>query len=215
MASPGHFAERHGLIVIVALGESIIAIGAAVAQLPVSVPIVAGSVLGLALSASLWWAYFNVSAEVGEHALTAAEPERRAGLARDAYTYLHLPMIAGIVVLALGLKKVLQYVGDVEQHHLTDPLTGVGLVALIGGAAIYLLAQSGFQWRTTGRIHPVQVVVAVLLVPFGLLGAMMPALATLGLLTASVIAVVTYESIRHAGERRRSTGHSHGVVTTE
>ncbi|HWS36235.1 MAG TPA: low temperature requirement protein A [Actinoplanes sp.] len=215
VASPAHFAERHGLIVIVALGESIIAIGIAVAQLAISWPIVLGSVLGLALSGSLWWAYFNVSAEVGEHALAAAEPERRAGLAQEAYTLLHLPMMAGIVILALGLKKVLQYVGDVEHHHLTDPLKGVGLIALIGGVVLYLLAQSGFQWRTTGRIHPVQVAVALLLVPLGLLGTVMPALATLSLLTATVVAVVTYESIRHAGERRRATGHHHGVVGTE
>ena len=93
--SAGHFAERHGLIIIVALGESIVSIGIGVTELPVSWPIVIASALGLALAAGLWWAYFDVAALDSEHALAAADGEKRARLARDGYSYLHLPMIAG------------------------------------------------------------------------------------------------------------------------
>ncbi|OJF11008.1 low temperature requirement protein LtrA [Couchioplanes caeruleus] len=211
--SPGHFAERHGLIVIVALGESIVAIGVGVAELPISWPIVAASILGLALAGALWWAYFDVSALVAEHALAAAGEQRRAGLARDAYSFLHLPLVAGIVLLALGLKKVLQYVGDTGHHSLSDPLKGAALAALVGGVVLYLLAHVAFQLRTTGRLNPARLTVALLLVPLAWLGGALPALATLALLTAIVIALVTFESLRYASDRDRArhdvrSGHS-------
>ncbi|MDI6100428.1 low temperature requirement protein A [Actinoplanes sp. NEAU-A12] len=216
VASPGHFAERHGLIVIVALGESIVAIGVGVAELPISWPIVVASALGLALAGSLWWAYFDVSALVAEHALTAATDERRANMARDAYSFVHLPLMAGIVMLALGLKKVLQYVGDVHHHDLGDPLKGVGLAALVGGVVLYLIAHVGFQLRTTGRLNPARLVVALLLVPLALLGKSLPALATLAVLTAIVVALIAYESVRYAADRHRARNHHrHGVVASE
>jgi low temperature requirement protein LtrA len=215
VASPAHFAERHGLIVIVALGESIVAIGVGVAQLPVSWPIVVASVLGLALAGSLWWAYFDVSALVGEHALTAATDVRRADLARDAYSFLHLPLMAGIVLLALGLKKVLTYVGDVDHHDLSDPLKGVGLAALVGGVVLYLVAHVGFQLRTTKRLNPARLVVALLLVPLAFLGKALPALVTLAVLTVIVVALIAYESVRYSADRQRAREHRHGVVATE
>lgn len=105
--SAAHFAERHGLILIVALGESIVSIGIGVAELPISWPIVGASVLGLVLAAGLWWTYFDTKSISAEHALTEARGEHRARLARDGYSYLHLPLIAGIILLSLGLKKVL------------------------------------------------------------------------------------------------------------
>jgi len=88
--SVSHFVERHGLIVIIALGE------------PISWPIVAAAVLGLTLSAALWWAYFDVTSLLAERAFAACPLDDRARLARDAYSYLHLPLVAGIVLLALG-----------------------------------------------------------------------------------------------------------------
>ncbi|WP_309238228.1 low temperature requirement protein A [Actinoplanes aureus] len=200
--SAGHFAERHGLIVIIALGESIVAIGVGVARLPISWPIVAASTLGLALAGGLWWAYFGISAAAGEHALTTTAEHKRAGLARDAYSFLHLPLVAGIVLLALGLKKALEYVGDEQAHSLTDPLKGVALAALVGGLVMHLFAQAAFRWRTTGRLDPAQPAAALLVAPFAWLGAELPALATLAAVTVITVAVVALET-RH----RASTHH--------
>jgi len=205
--SAGHFAERHGLIIIVALGESIVSIGIGVTELPISWPIVLASALGLALSAGLWWAYFDVAALDSEHALAAAEGEKRARLARDGYSYLHLPMIAGIILLSLGLKKVLGYVGGDDGHSWVDPLYGVPLIALYGGVALFLLAHTGFRLRTTGVVEwPRLVAVLVLLAAMPAV-ASLPSLVTLAVLTALVAALVGFESLRYPEQRNRVRGH--------
>lgn len=191
--APGHFAERHGLIVIIALGESIMAIGVGVAQLPISWPIVVASTLGLALAGALWWMYFDTAAQAAEHALAGADEQRRSRMARDAYSFLHLPLIAGIVLIALGLKKVLQYVGDAGHHTLSDPLKGLALAALVGGVVLFLLAHVAFRRRTTGRLTAVRPVVALALAPLAWVGSALPALAILGLLAAAVVAAVAVE----------------------
>jgi hypothetical protein len=109
---PGHFAERHGLIFIIALGESIVAIGVG-AGADVDAGLVAAAMLGIAVAAALWWLYFDVVALVAERRLSRASVGREQNeLARDSYSYLHFPMIAGVVLLALGLKKTLADVGD-------------------------------------------------------------------------------------------------------
>ncbi len=205
--SAGHFAERHGLIVIVALGEVIVSIGIGVTELPISWPIVIASALGLALSAGLWWAYFDVAALDSEHALAAADGEKRARLARDGYSYLHLPMIAGIILLSLGLKKVLGYVGGDDGHSWVDPLYGVPLAALYGGVALFLLAHIGFRLRTTGVLEwPRLVAVVLLLVAIPAVAAL-PSLVTLAVLTALVAALVCFETFRYAEKRDKVRGH--------
>ncbi|MGH3131506.1 MAG: low temperature requirement protein A, partial [Gaiellaceae bacterium] len=110
--APAHFAERHGLIVIIALGESIVALGVGAGQLSLGVGVVAGALLGIAVVAAMWWAYFDVVAIVAQRRLTQARGAARAAQARDSYSYLHLPMVAGIVLFALGLKKTLADVDD-------------------------------------------------------------------------------------------------------
>jgi low temperature requirement protein LtrA len=201
LRSAEHFAERHGLIVIVALGESIVAIGVGVGGLPISWPILAAAGLGLAVSAALWWFYFDVTALMAGRALAAEQAEHRPRMARDAYSLLHLPMIAGIVLVALGLKKVLEYVGDTHHHDLADPLSGVGLYALYAGTALYLLAHVAFKLRTTGRLTVARLVASVILVGLAPLAGELPALAALGILTALVVAMVRYETSRLAGQR--------------
>ena len=99
---PSHFAERHGLIVIIALGESIVAIGVG-AELAVDAGVVVAAVLGVAVAAALWWLYFDIVALVAERRLSkAAEGRERNEIARDSYSYLHFPMVAGIVLVAWG-----------------------------------------------------------------------------------------------------------------
>jgi low temperature requirement protein LtrA len=102
LRSAAHFAERHGLIIIIALGESIVAIGVGVTDLPISTPILIASMLGLAVAAALWWIYFDYTVIFGEQALAAEPEETRPTLARDAYTFLHFPMVAGVVLYLLG-----------------------------------------------------------------------------------------------------------------
>lgn len=205
--SPGHFAERHGLIVIVALGESIVAIGVGVAELPISVPIIVASVLGLAVAAALWWIYFDLSALHGEHAFVAEPEETRARFARDAYSFLHVPLMIGVVLTALGLKKVLEYVGDLEHHDLDDPLKGIALLALHGGVVVYLLGHVAFKWRTTHSLVPARLVAAAALVGTWALGPQLPALATLGTLAVVLTALVAYETLAYAEHRRALHPH--------
>ncbi|MEV0289701.1 MULTISPECIES: low temperature requirement protein A [unclassified Kribbella] len=199
--SATHFAERHGLIIIIALGESIVAIGVGVTDLPISWPILIASVLGLMVSSALWWIYFDATVLYGEHALASEPEDTRAALARDAYTFLHFPMIAGIILLALGLKKVLEYVGDTEHHSLDDPLKGIGLWALFVGVIFYLLGHVGFKWRTMHRLSVSRLVTAALVLVAIPLVAKVPALGQLAVLTVLLAGLVTFESIRFAQER--------------
>ena len=129
--SPAHFAERHGLIVIIALGESIVALGIGAAGVSLTPSIVASAVLGVLVVATLWWAYFDVYAVGAQHRLAETSGAARVRLARDYYSYLHLPMIAGIVLFAMGVKKTIA--------HVDEPLATVPAVALCGGLSLYFL----------------------------------------------------------------------------
>ncbi|WBQ02746.1 low temperature requirement protein A [Kribbella sp. CA-293567] len=201
LRSAAHFAERHALVIIIALGESIVAIGVGVTDLPISWPILIASVLGLVVTSALWWIYFDATVHYGEKALAAEPPETRPKLARDAYTFLHFPMVAGVVLLALGLKKVLEYVGDTEHHHLDDPLKGIGLYALFFGVVLYLLGHVGFKWRTTHQVGISRLITAALCVAAVPLLAHVPALGQLAVLAALMIGLVAFESVRFAQER--------------
>jgi low temperature requirement protein LtrA len=203
LRSASHFAERHGLILIVALGESIVAIGVGVAQVPISWPIVAASILGLTVAGCLWWAYFDVVSIVAERMLRRAQGEERARLARDAYSYLHLPLVAGIVLVALGLKKVLESVGDVGPGGLSEALPLLPLGALYGGVALFLFAHSAFKYRTWRQVTGRRLLVGVLVVALIPLAAELPTLTTLGLLTAVMVALIASEAVRYSELRDR------------
>jgi low temperature requirement protein LtrA len=206
LTSPGHFAERHGLIILVALGESIVATGIGIAKVPVSLPIVAAVLLGLAISGALWWAYFDVTSMLTEQALAEATGERQIRLARGGYTFLHLPMIIGIVLMSLGLKKAIGYVAGVDEHTLADPLYGVPLAALYGGAALYLLAHVWFKHYLTGNLSVVRTSVAVLLLVLAPVMALVPALVSLTVLAVVVMALVAFETHRYR-ELRHAVRH--------
>ncbi|MGH3936566.1 MAG: low temperature requirement protein A [Pseudonocardiaceae bacterium] len=210
--SASHFAERHGLIIIVALGESIVSIGIGVATLPISWPIIVASALGLAVSAALWWAYFDVTALITERALATAEGARQIRLARGGYSFLHLPMIIGVIMMALGLKKVLGYVGGDDGHVLTDPIYGVPLAALYGGAALYLLAHVAFKWYVAGPLNSERIAVVVLVLGLIPLVALPPAVLTLAVLAFVLGALIAWETIRYAEVRhqiRHDRAHGH------
>ena len=192
---PAHFAERHGLIVIIALGESIVAIGIG-SNAVVDIGVVAAATLGIALAAALWWLYFDVVVWVGERRLTtAAVGKEQNELARDAYSGLHFPMVAGIVLVALGLKKTIEHVGD--------PLDTVPAAALVGGLALYLLAHVGFRMRLAQRLSAQRLVAAAVVVALLPLATAVPALVTLALACAVVVALIVYEVVRFAETRGR------------
>ena len=190
---PGHFAERHGLIFIIALGESIVAIGAG-AGLDVDAGVVAASIVGIGLAAALWWLYFDVVALVAARRLERATVGREQNeLARDSYSYLHFPMIAGVVLVALGMKKTL---GDVE-----EPLKVEAAAALLGGTSIYLLAHVAFRLRNIRTLNRQRLMCAVLVVALLPAATELPALATVAIVTAILTALIAYETIRFADRR--------------
>jgi low temperature requirement protein LtrA len=192
---PGHFAERHALIVIIALGESIVAIGIG-AEHGIDAGVAVAAVLGVAISAALWWLYFDVVALVAERRLHHASPGReRNEVARDSYSYLHFPMVAGIVLLALGLKKSLEHVGD--------PLHAEPAAALLGGVALYLIAHVAFRWRNVHRFSAQRLLVAVVLVALLPFAVAIPALAVLALVLVLLAALIAYETVRFADLRDR------------
>ena len=142
--SPAHWAERFSLVIILALGESIVAVGFGAAEAPISWPILAGVLLAISLATALWWLYFDFIARAAERILAHHSERARASLAIDGYTYLHLLLIAGIIISALGLEEVMARVnGD-------EPLGYFGAAALLGGTSLYL-AGHAFFWRRVGR----------------------------------------------------------------
>ncbi len=207
LPSPGHFAERHGLIVIVALGESLVAIGVGVAAQPVSTPVIVASILGVVVAVNLWWLYFDVVAHVAERVLSRAQGTARTRLARDSYTYLHFPIVISILFVALGLKKVLEYVSDATHHTLAEPLTGAPLVALYCGVAFHLLGHVGFRRRNIGTWNPHRTIAAALLLILLPVAWRLPALASLALVTGLLSALVAYELFRFRQARDRVRHH--------
>jgi low temperature requirement protein LtrA len=191
---PTHFAERHGLIVMIALGESVLAIGAA-SGLTLTAGQVFAALFGIAAVAALWWAYFDVVAIVAERRLSEAPAGEQAPLARDAYSYLHFPLIAGIVLLALGLKETLAATGET--------LETVPALALTAGPALYLLGQIAFRERVLGTFSPHRAAAAVALlalIPLALGADALVALAAVALVLAVLIA---YEAVHFREQRGR------------
>jgi low temperature requirement protein LtrA len=200
--SAGHFAERFSLIVLIALGESIVAIGAGVTD-ELDADLVVAALLGLTVACGLWWAYFDVVAVVAERRFRRLPPDLRVRIARDSYSYLHLPMIAGIVLVALGVKKTV--------GHVDAPLDTVPAVALLGGIALYYAAHVAFRLRnlhTLNRARLAAVFIALALIPLALEVDALVALACAAALTSALIA---YESIRFSEARERIRHEQDGM----
>ena len=192
--APGHFAERHALIVIIALGESIVALGLGASH-TLDRGVIVAALLGLAIAAALWWLYFDVVAIVAERKLREATGNAQLSMARDSYSYLHLPMVAGIILFAVGAKKTLGDVGE--------PLKLVPAVALCGGTALYLVAHILFRLRNVRSLNRQRIVAAALLLALLPLAVELPALATLALVAALCVGLIAYEAIRFADARDR------------
>jgi low temperature requirement protein LtrA len=191
---PSHFAERHGLIIIIALGESIVSLGLGASGLDLDARVVTGALLGVAISAALWWAYFDVVAIVAERRLRDAPYERQIRIARDSYTYLHLPMVAGIVVFAVGAKRALEVSGE---------LPAVPAWALCAGVALYLVALSAFKRRNVGSWNQPRLVAAAALVALAPVATQLPALVSLTIVALVVCALIAFEVTVYSAARER------------
>ena len=160
--TPAHFVERHGLLIIIALGESIVAIGAGAAGQEITLGLVAVAVLGLSVSYMMWWIYFAGDDTAAEHALEAIDPSRRARAALEAYGWAHYPLLLGIVAAAAGIKKAVA--------HPVGQLTWAQALVLAGGIAVYLLGDVWFRRvLRIGRLRYRLITAAVVLltVPVG------------------------------------------------
>jgi low temperature requirement protein LtrA len=204
--SPAHFVERFGLIVIIALGESIVAIGVGARGLPLDAGVIGAALLGITVAACLWWSYFDWVVFIAQARLVEATGASRAALARDVYSYLHLPMVAGIVLFAFGLKTMLP---DVSGSLPTVPALG-----LFGGIALYLLAHVALRFRIGGGLGRGRPVASVLLLGLLPVAVEVPALAALGMVAAVCVSLIAYEALRYR-EGRAWIRNRRGAFTME
>ena len=204
--SPAHFVERHGLIIIIALGESIVSIGVGAAGLPLDAARITAALLGMVVAATLWWAYFDWVIYVSQARISDATGVERAALARDLFSYLHMPMVLGIVLFAFGLHETLP--------HVDEPLGTLAAIGLCGGLALYMASHVAVRLRTGGgwgHGRPVATVVLLALVPVATIVPAQPARAQAAARCATINA---YEA--HLYPYARSWIRSHrGEFTME
>jgi low temperature requirement protein LtrA len=195
---PTHFAERHNLVIILALGESIIALGVGT-HVELTTPVTVAVVLGVALASALWWIYFDVVAIVTEQRLERAEPGReRNRLARDCYSYIHLFMVIGIVLAAFGLEHALE--------HVDEPLDAEYSFALLGGVAIYLLAHVALRLRSAHTLSGRRLALGLVLLAAVPLATTIDALAALAVVNVLLWVMIALETRRY-GELRYPLRH--------
>ena len=191
--SPGHFAERHGLIVMIALGESIVALGVGASGTPLSAGVITTALVGMTIATAIWWTYFDWVSIVVEHRLRQATGTAQTTLARDAYSYLHFVMVAGIVVSAMSLKKALA--------HYDHELAVVPATALCLGLGAYLLAHVLIRLRVSGTIGHGRPAALAALIVFWPFADDVPALAALSVTAAIFVILIAYEAVRYREPR--------------
>jgi low temperature requirement protein LtrA len=183
-----HFVERHGLVIIVALGESIVAVGIGAAGLHIDLELVGVAVLGLMLSACLWWTYFGGDEQEAERALSAAPPNRRARMAVDAFGYAFLPLLLGIVASSAALKKA--------TGHPFDEVEFARALQLAGGVAIFMAGDALFRAALGLGAAPWRLAAAVAVLATIPLGTAGSATAQIAALVAILVAALSLERTR-------------------
>ena len=181
-----HFAERYSLFVIICLGESIVATGVAARNEPFSTSLVAGAALGLLITVGLWWTYFDRFAAAAEERLRRHQNPVLA--AADAYSYMHLVIVAGIIIFAVGVNEAV--------HQVNKPLNDAVRLAMCGGVALYLIGHVGFRLRMMGEFGYEKAVVAIALMVLYAVGGGLPAWAMAGAITVLIGALCTVETTR-------------------
>ena len=195
LPSPAHWTERHGLFMILAIGESVVAIGVGAAQLPVSASLLVGAVLGVGLAVCLWWLYFDIVSIAAERSLAEATGVARVRLAIDAYTYLHFPMVVGVIVTALGVEVALAHVHDGEG------LGWFGAAAMFGGLVTYLAGHLAFKRRLHNALSIPRLATAGVLVVAVPVAAALTPVAALATVVGILVALVAVETSRYRAVR--------------
>jgi low temperature requirement protein LtrA len=188
-----HFAERFQLFIIIALGETIVITGATTAELDLDAATLAAFGMAFVTTAAMWWLYFNYVARIAQRQLELSAD--RTSLARDGYTYLHVVMVAGIIVSAVGDELVIAHPGEV--------LPAAEIAVVVGGPALYLLAHALFRRRMTGAWGPKRLYGAAGCLAVGAAGPFVPALVLAGLVIAVLAAVIASEHVAAARRARR------------
>jgi low temperature requirement protein LtrA len=186
--SPSHFAERFALIVIIALGESIVAIGVGTSQLTRDATYAISVVVAFSGVAALWWAYFDFTAVAAERSLRRASGRDRSALARDVFTYFHYPLVLGIIFYAVAAKKTLE--------HPRDPLSDPGRWALGLGIALFLVGFALMRFRVIRRVAWERLVAAAAILVIAVLLDGAEAIVTLGVVIVILLFSIALESVR-------------------
>lgn len=183
---PGHFADRFQLLIIIALGESIVVIGSSVAATAVTLETVLALVIGFVTTACMWWLYFDFIADAASRRLEMSPDPNR--LARDGFTYLHLPLVAGIIAYAVALKLVIK--------HPADELTGNEILITVIGPILYLLGHAGFRYRMTSSFSTARFVAIAVLVALSPLASRIDALPFITLVMIVMLVLVVWETVQ-------------------
>jgi low temperature requirement protein LtrA len=198
--SPGHFAERHRMVLIIVLGESLISVGTGAGDSVTRTMVLVAAALGFAAVVCLWRLYFEHLAAAAQDALEHASPARRAQIARDAYTMVHFLLIAGVLYLALGAREVLAAVTDSSASNLGAPLNWPALTALYAGTAGYLVGHAAFTRLTVRQVPPAQLIAAAALLILLPVSRHLSALAALAVVSVTLIALTAFEERTAADE---------------
>jgi low temperature requirement protein LtrA len=195
--SAAHFNERHGQFILIALGESFTAIGLGAAQKPITTPLITAAVFGIAVALSLWWFYFDIVSRAAEDKLRDATGQARARMALEAYSFGHFPIVAGIILTALGVEGILAHAGGTKHASAFDA------TALLGGVALYLTGQLIFKNRLHYPLNRPRLIAALLLLAATPAGAALPPLAVLAGLVLILAVLIGIEAARFAPIRRQ------------
>jgi low temperature requirement protein LtrA len=198
--SPSHWADRYALVVILAIGESIVSIGVGLSGAEPGVAAFSGAFLAIAGAVLLWWMYFHRFAAGVEHALAGASPKRRVSEASASFTFLHFPVVAGVILTALGVESVMAHIAEVE------PLGWFGAAALAGGVSLTLAATVFIWLRMTGRWLVARLAFATLLLPGVVVVALLPPMAALAAIVVGGMLLAFVESRTRALHPLESAG---------
>ena len=193
-----HFAERYGLFIIIVLGESVVAIGTAATRQEITASLLAAFAFGLTITIGLWWLYFDRTAAWAEQRLREADDPVLA--AADAFSYLHLLLVAGVVLLAVG-----------EKAAVAAPVQSLSLAArlsLCGGVALYVVGYDAFKWRLGGRPSWLNAAAIASMATLAVVTANLAAWAVCGLVAITVVALCTARTLGAVRAERRNVAVS-------